>query len=144
VTGWRGLAAVALLLMPASAWADELPGPDDVDAHCTLEEQCPHGHICVIREASLPRPGTPEFQKTEREFQAGVACRNAALAHGDEVRCGTKFRVMYCPKGEHGTWTDPRTPEGRRKRWIGYGEAGGVVLLLCVGGFVLMRRRRAR
>jgi hypothetical protein len=107
---WRRLALAAasiLLLAPLFARADIAPPPDSPDAHCTTAEQCPHGESCPYSF----KPGAKDSIEQQNANANQLNCEERLKAKKLERRCraGGNYAgtILYCPKGETGTWRAP-------------------------------------
>ena len=98
------LAAMFLAAPLAVARADEAPSPDSPNAHCSVEEQCPHGVLCAYSF----KPGAPDTPESQIQKAKELDCVDAAKKKGMELRCrhGGNYagQHLYCPKGESGSW----------------------------------------
>jgi MYXO-CTERM domain-containing protein len=143
MTRWTVLLCALFLASPARA--DVPPSPDSPDAHCSLQEQCPHGTSChyAIQPGSPPAPG---------EEPVGQACRAQAGAKGLERRCRNGGNYwgdeIFCPKGETGSWKPPSpasAPASSTSRCSatpgGESIAGALVLGAALLAFAGRRRR---
>jgi hypothetical protein len=131
----RPLALVVMTILVGTARdarADVAPEPDSLDAHCSLEEQCPGGTFCSYSN----HPDTP-LEETEKN----QSCSAGAEAKGLERRCtdggGTVGRHLYCPRGETGSWSP-----GCSRCSMGVASLPRLPLLTVAGAAALALARR--